>query len=226
MPDSSIYGTSILAVGKPSACPRLMPFCTTPVYDDIDIWYNGCLGGVAEWSNALVLKTRVLQGTVSSNLTPSADYTQAVFVGATSRIQCQHMNTYRRGFTLIELLVVIAIIGLLASIVIASLSSVQSKARDAKRIEDVDQVRKALTIYSSDFGSYPIAAATTTLTATSTVGSAIISSGAMSTMPKDPSIYQYSYVSDASGSTYNINFCLETSSIRGYAQGCANYISP
>ena len=226
MPDSSIYGTSILAVGKPSACPRLMPFCTTPVYDDIDIWYNGCLGGVAEWSNALVLKTRVLQGTVSSNLTPSADYTQAVFVGATSRIQCQHMNTYRRGFTLIELLVVIAIIGLLASIVIASLSSVQSKARDAKRIEDVDQVRKALTIYSSDFGSYPIAAATTTLTSTSTVGSTIISSGAMSTMPKDPSIYQYSYVSDASGSTYNINFCLETSSIRGYAQGCDNYISP
>ena len=137
------------------------------------------------------------------------------------------MKTMRsRGFTLIELLVVIAIIGLLASIVIASLSSVQSKARDAKRIEDVDQVRKALTIYSSDFGSYPIAAATTTLTSTSTVGSTIISSGAMSTMPKDPSIYQYSYVSDASGSTYSINFCLETSSIRGYAQGCDNYISP
>ena len=30
------------------------------------------LGGVAERSNALVLKTRVLQGTVSSNLTASA----------------------------------------------------------------------------------------------------------------------------------------------------------
>lgn len=36
------------------------------------LWYNKAHGGVAEWSNALVLKTRVSQGTVSSNLTPSA----------------------------------------------------------------------------------------------------------------------------------------------------------
>ena len=34
--------------------------------------YNRALGGVAEWSNAPVLKTGVSQGTVSSNLTPSA----------------------------------------------------------------------------------------------------------------------------------------------------------
>ena len=152
--------------------------------------------------------------------------TQPMFTTLARRVQCTHMNKYQKGFTLIELLVVIAIIGLLASIVLASLSSVQSKARDAKRIEDVDQVRKALTLYSSDFGSYPIATATTTLTATSTVGSAIISSGSMSTMPRDPSVYQYSYVSDSNGSTFKINFCLETSSIRGYSQGCANYLSP
>ena len=38
------------------------------------VWYNRDIeeGGVAEWSNALVLKTRVSKGTVSSNLTPSA----------------------------------------------------------------------------------------------------------------------------------------------------------
>ncbi|MEK7069132.1 MAG: prepilin-type N-terminal cleavage/methylation domain-containing protein [Patescibacteria group bacterium] len=132
----------------------------------------------------------------------------------------------RAGFTLVELLVVIAIIGLLASIVMASLSSVQSKARDTKRIEDVNQVRKALTIYSSSFNNYPIATATTTLTATSTVGSALMSSGAMPRMPQDPSIYQYNYVSNAEGSSYNINFCLETNSIANYDQGCDNYIAP
>lgn len=130
------------------------------------------------------------------------------------------------GFTLIELLVVIAIIGLLASIVMASLSTVRAKARDARRIEDVDQLRKALTIYSSNVESYPIATATTTLTATSTVGAALIAGEAMSTMPRDPSVYQYSYVSDSTGSTYNINFCLETNTIRNFSQGCNNYISP
>jgi general secretion pathway protein G len=135
-----------------------------------------------------------------------------------------HMK--QKGFTLIELLVVIAIIGLLASIVLASLSTVQAKARDTRRIEDVNQLQKALTLYSSDFGHYPIAAATTTLTSTSTVGSAIIASDAMSTMPRDPTIFQYSYVSNADGSSYSINFCLETDTVRGYDEGCDNYVSP
>ena len=36
------------------------------------MWYNREHGWVAEWSKAPVLKTGVSQGTVSSNLTPSA----------------------------------------------------------------------------------------------------------------------------------------------------------
>jgi type II secretion system protein G len=135
-------------------------------------------------------------------------------------------NISQRGFTLIELLVVIAIIGLLASIVVASLSSVQSRGRDARRMADVDAIRKALTIYNSDNGMYPSAAATTTLAATSSVGTALVSGGAISTIPSDPNGSQYQYVSYSNGSRYNINFCLETNSIRGFAQGCDNYVSP
>jgi prepilin-type N-terminal cleavage/methylation domain-containing protein len=54
------------------------------------------------------------------------------------------MNTTRRAFTLIELLVVIAIIGLLASIVLVSVSSARSKSKDSRTISDVRQIIIAL----------------------------------------------------------------------------------
>lgn len=50
----------------------------------------------------------------------------------------------RRGFTLIELLVVISIIGLLASIVLAGTTSARNKAKDARVISDVQQIRISL----------------------------------------------------------------------------------
>jgi general secretion pathway protein G len=60
-----------------------------------------------------------------------------------------------KGFTLIELLVVIAIIGVLSSIVIASISSARVKSRDTQRISDLRQIRTALEMYRDDNGKYP-----------------------------------------------------------------------
>ncbi len=51
------------------------------------------------------------------------------------------------GFTLIELLVVIAIIGVLASIVLASLNTARRKSRDARRVTDIKQLQLALELY-------------------------------------------------------------------------------
>jgi general secretion pathway protein G len=66
------------------------------------------------------------------------------------------MTKTARGFTLIELLVVIAIIGLLSSVVLASLNTARAKARDALRISEVKELQTALAFYYIDNGAYPI----------------------------------------------------------------------
>lgn len=64
---------------------------------------------------------------------------------------------HRRGFTLIELLVVIAIIGLLASVVIASLSSARAKGRDARRLSDLRSAGNAIELARTGTNSYNFA---------------------------------------------------------------------
>ncbi len=60
-----------------------------------------------------------------------------------------------RGFTLIELLVVIAVIGILASVVMASLNSARVKARNARRTSDVKQLLNAFHLGFDTTGSLP-----------------------------------------------------------------------
>jgi len=67
-------------------------------------------------------------------------------------------NNYRnnKGFTLIELLVVVAIVGLLSSIVFASLNTARLKARDAQRYSNLAEIRNALFLYANDHnGNFP-----------------------------------------------------------------------
>ena len=97
------------------------------------------------------------------------------------------MNKSKRklsGFTLIELLVVIAIIGVLASIVLASLNTARLKSRDARRVADMKQIQLALELYFDTNKNYPTAALGATGGATAL---ALVSAGGfMSTIPLDP----------------------------------------
>lgn len=79
------------------------------------------------------------------------------------------------GFTLVELLVVIAIISILATLLLLQLGVARAKARDAKRIADINQVRSALELYFDDNGSYLATNVMTTLKPTYLIN-----------IPKDP----------------------------------------
>jgi len=62
----------------------------------------------------------------------------------------------KKGFTLIELLIVIAIIGLLSTLAMVSMSSARAKARDAKRLSDLSQIRSGMELYFNDHGTYAL----------------------------------------------------------------------
>ncbi len=94
------------------------------------------------------------------------------------------MKANAKGFTLIELLVVIAIIGLLATVVMTSLNSARKKGRDARRVEDINQIKTALELYYDSNGQYPT---------TSQGTAALVSGGFMSVVPTDPQGNAYNY---------------------------------
>ena len=65
-----------------------------------------------------------------------------------------HFSMQRKGFTLIELLVVIAIIGLLASVVAASVNGARGKARFARMVSDFRQIGLAAEFFLDAQGLY------------------------------------------------------------------------
>jgi prepilin-type N-terminal cleavage/methylation domain-containing protein len=63
-----------------------------------------------------------------------------------------HVQDGRSGFTLIELLVVIAIIGILSSVVLASLNTARNKGADAAIKSNIDNARAQAELYYDNTG--------------------------------------------------------------------------
>ncbi len=61
----------------------------------------------------------------------------------------------QKGFTIVELLIVIVVIAILAAISITVFSGVQKRARDSKRVSDMQIIVKALEMYKIRNGDYP-----------------------------------------------------------------------
>lgn len=130
-----------------------------------------------------------------------------------------------KGFTLIELLVVIAIIGVLASIVLASLANARRKSRDARRITDLKQLQLANELYFDGAGIGQYALSTATCSATPGTGDdenrglqALANKGYIPTVPRDPlrtgapdtnGCYAYATASSPTRTAYHIGASLE-----------------
>jgi len=129
----------------------------------------------------------------------------------------------KKGFTLIELLVVISIIGLLSSVVLASLSGTRKKARDAVRKSDLKQLQLALNLYLSNHDNYiaeiqmndTSIGCTTSCDQTFSTGNnwgdnsdmrVLVTEGLIPFLPKDPiNNISYKYMVEPN---LNRNFCI------------------
>ena len=148
------------------------------------------------------------------------------------------MKLHSKGFTIVELLIVIVVIGILAAITIVSYSGISTRAENTKTISGIEKYAKALQIYATNTGAYPITsypclgplgskcsdisssptntcAGSGSATANATFDTAIKS--VLNTMPElstqsmdcNGNLYSGAFYSSSNGASANINYFLK-----------------
>ena len=113
----------------------------------------------------------------------------------------------KKSFTLLEMLVVIGIIAILVSLGFASYSTVQKKARDAKRQGDLKAIQNSYEQYYSICNfKYPSAlpASQSKLTATTAICTSLTADVDLITIPADPLGGDYQCVGTCDPAAYTI----------------------
>ena len=135
----------------------------------------------------------------------------------------------KRGFTLFELLVSISIIGILTALAVVSYGSMQKKARDARRVQDMLNIQKAeeqifMLNNSNYLGVAPAAGGCIASGASWTVNESVI----LQAVPEDPKPTYDTYKYNSCGpTTYCICAHLEgsTGNSTSGGSGCNTWVN-
>jgi len=118
----------------------------------------------------------------------------------------------KRAYTLFELLVSISIIGILIAVASVSYGAAQKKARDARRIEDVNAIQKAAEMYySQNSYVYP-----------STTG-AFITGGVIQSWPTNPKGSNYLYTYTAASNIYCVGVSMDNPTGNCTSTACGGF---
>lgn len=113
-----------------------------------------------------------------------------------TKTKTERSSARRRAFTIIELMIVIAIMGVLAGVVTIGAMSQLKKAK-IKRVEmDADTIRSALKLYYVDYNTYPT---------TEDGLQALVATGNLEQLPRDPWNNMYLYYSPMPNHPYQIH---------------------
>jgi len=129
------------------------------------------------------------------------------------------------AFTLIELLVVIAIVGILAGILIVSMSGATNSANDARRKSDISAINTALLFYGTTHnGLYPLQTTECTLGGGTTPCTTLASelSSLLPSIPTDPASGKYyKYFTNTNGTDFTVYAVLSNGQFAlGPTQSC------
>ena len=125
-----------------------------------------------------------------------------------------------RGFTLIELLVVIAIIGILSSVVLASLTTARSRGQAAAVQSQLSNMRAQAELYYSTTGNNTYGTSATDCTTSGTLftgtnGLSTLVSGAQSSGATGVDCFASSTAWNVIGTSNSVTYCVDSTGFSG-----------